>query len=723
MLEIDPTTLMLPAILAMTALALLMNGIALVFQIRRSRLPDATRYEHVRELRAQEETLLETRRAELSEVEQKIQERDRLFAEVGALEERYEALKAELAILEPARQEIEEVKADAARAAETLAVVVQELGEKQAELAQIMADLDPAHLTKLREESETLTAERKGLMEALPELRAERDAALRLIEEARLLAIRQEVLKEEITRLEAEITQRQGDRNALREVEEKLARTRDEMARSQDEVGRLAARRDSLSAEIEILESREDELTDLRKALQEVGAELAQKRVDRDVLAEEADRLVARIEGLKTEQERLSGVDAIPGDDLALEDLTKPPACFAVEREAGVLEPVLPETQPPEQEADALQRVMAHLAASGLEFPTRTVNAFHTSLKTAVISPLTVLAGISGTGKSQLPRYYADAMGMHFLKTPVQPRWDSPQDLFGFYNYIEKRYKATDLARALVHLDSYNWEKQAELYKNRILLVLLDEMNLARVEYYFSEFLSRLEGRPFEEDIARETDRRSSEIDIDVSREGQTKRVYAGQNVLFVGTMNEDESTLALSDKVLDRANVLRFPKPVELKNSLLSVDNSHVSHGYLPKERWMTRWIRTADVLSESQRARATSVISQINNVMDKLGRPFGHRMSQAMLHYVANYPVAKNQTNDTRQVDFGLADQIEQRIMPRLRGVLVDDYRGCLLELSEVAGRDLNDKPLEEEIEKCVNRSCETNGLFVWRGFTRQV
>ena len=105
----------------------------------------------------------------------------------------------------------------------------------------------------------------------------------------------------------------------------------------------------------------------------------------------------------------------------------------------------------------------------------------------------------------------------------------------------------------------------------------------------------------------------------------------------------------------------------------------------------------------------------------MDKLGRPFGHRMSQAMLHYVANYPVAPSQTNNTSQVDFGLADQIEQRIMPRLRGVLVDEYRSFLLELADMAGRDLNDRPLGEEIEECVSRSRETNGLFVWRGFTR--
>ena len=125
------------------------------------------------------------------------------------------------------------------------------------------------------------------------------------------------------------------------------------------------------------------------------------------------------------------------------------------------------------------------------------MTAFHTALKINDTSQLTVLAGVSGTGKSLLPRRYAEAMGMHFLPIAVEPRWDSPQDLLGFYNYIEKRYRATDLARSLVHMDPYNTSTLAEgAFRDQMMLVLLDEMNLARVEYYFSEFLSRLETRP-----------------------------------------------------------------------------------------------------------------------------------------------------------------------------------------------------------------------------------
>ena len=215
--------------------------------------------------------------------------------------------------------------------------------------------------------------------------------------------------------------------------------------------------------------------------------------------------------------------------------------------------------------------------------------------------------------------------------------------------------------------------------------------------------------------------RRPAEIEIDVSRKGQTKRVYAGQNVLFVGTMNEDESTLSLSDKVLDRANMLRFPKPKDLKPSLPTVKDKHIAKGYLPKARWTNSWMRNADRMEAAAHDRASRTAAEINDIMDSMGRPFGHRMGQAILHYVANYPSNLGQTNNSEAIDKALADQIELRILPRLRGVLVDEHRNRLNALADVA-KELKDEALAEAIEGAIKQSRDTNGLFVWRGFTRQ-
>ena len=89
-------------------------------------------------------------------------------------------------------------------------------------------------------------------------------------------------------------------------------------------------------------------------------------------------------------------------------------------------------------------------------------------------------------------------MGMHRLVMAVQPRWDSPQDMFGFYNYLEKKYKATDLSRSLVRMDPYNFNgndfamPDCNWAKNRMLLVLIDEMNLAGPNIISANFYPNL---------------------------------------------------------------------------------------------------------------------------------------------------------------------------------------------------------------------------------------
>ena len=89
-------------------------------------------------------------------------------------------------------------------------------------------------------------------------------------------------------------------------------------------------------------------------------------------------------------------------------------------------------------ELDALEQVQQHLEKLGLTYPQRVVRAFHTAMKVNETTQMAVLAGISGTGKSQLPRRYAEAMGIGFLQVSVQPRWDSPQGSYGILQLYRK---------------------------------------------------------------------------------------------------------------------------------------------------------------------------------------------------------------------------------------------------------------------------------------------
>ena len=261
----------------------------------------------------------------------------------------------------------------------------------------------------------------------------------------------------------------------------------------------------------------------------------------------------------------------------------------------------------PADEDELLDALDDALINSGLKYPKQIVRAFHTALKVNDLSPLTVLSGLSGTGKSQLPRAYARFFGIYFLHVPVEPGWDSPQDLLGFYDFVAERYRPTDRARALGHFDSRFSEevgiKSDRNWGERMLIVLLDEMNLARTEYYFSEFLSRLEMRgPGPRTAGSGDGDGQSEamiaIDLPYAENEKPKHLFIPHNVLWVGTLNEDETTQALSDKVLDRANSIRFapPDPATLHTHSKAPENRILeADGYLPYATWL-QWSRTRD-------------------------------------------------------------------------------------------------------------------------------
>jgi 5-methylcytosine-specific restriction endonuclease McrBC GTP-binding regulatory subunit McrB len=306
-------------------------------------------------------------------------------------------------------------------------------------------------------------------------------------------------------------------------------------------------------------------------------------------------------------------------------------------------------------------------------------------------------------------------MGLHFVILPVQPRWDSPQDLFGFYNYLEGRYKATELARAMVQFELYNtslWplpEGWDHGRSDRMLLVLLDEMNLARVEYYFSEFLSRLETRRGI-NHADEKERAKAEIALEMGSLSESEiaiRLFPGQNILFTGTMNEDETTQALSDKVLDRACVMRFGRPKKISRRPTVTKIEPTKNG-ITFDQWRN-WMKEESSLGE--RSQVNDWINILNESMEKLNRPFGHRVAQAIQSYIANYPEWV-----TNRVKTAMADQIEQRILPKLRGVEISDTREALRKIQSVI-----DQCEDSQLLKAFKKGYSNQEIFIWRGIDR--
>ncbi|WP_187862774.1 restriction endonuclease [Helicobacter pylori] len=307
------------------------------------------------------------------------------------------------------------------------------------------------------------------------------------------------------------------------------------------------------------------------------------------------------------------------------------------------------------EELAFLERIEKGMQEFNVFYPKRLLYMFHTALKSSSLSPLSVLSGVSGTGKSELPKLYTHFGGLNFLSIAVQPTWDSPESLMGYFNAIENKFDATEFLRFFIQTTLSNNE---ELYglKEAMNIVLLDEMNLAHIELYFAEFLSKLEVK------------RSKETNISIKLgTGLTWELPLGDNLLFVGTMNEYESTKMLSDKVLDRAFCLNFERPKELiskqQKPLPSNDE------YLKVETF-NRWINKKGDL-EGKLEKYRKITNNINNNLSACGRSIGHRVWQSMSAYMHNHPLVLHASDKDKALEFAYEECLVLKIFPKLRGV----------------------------------------------------
>ena len=161
------------------------------------------------------------------------------------------------------------------------------------------------------------------------------------------------------------------------------------------------------------------------------------------------------------------------------------------------------------------------------------------------VSKILILQGMSGTGKTSLPVAWGKFTRVPTTVVPVQPMWKERSDLIGYFNEFTGKFN-----------ESMILEKLYEANKtNRIYLIVLDEMNIARVEYYFAEFLSLLELPTVDERILEVT----SSISKKDPKELHNGKLILPDNVYFIGTANNDDSTFAISDKVYDRSMVMNL--------------------------------------------------------------------------------------------------------------------------------------------------------------------
>jgi hypothetical protein len=360
----------------------------------------------------------------------------------------------------------------------------------------------------------------------------------------------------------------------------------------------------------------------------------------------------------------------------------------------------------PVNELQWLEEIAKATEQQGLRFSRRILHAFHTCLKTSEWSPLTVLAGASGTGKSQLPKLYAHFGGIHFMSLPVQPTWDSSQSLLGFFNTLDNSFDAQPLLRLLVQMSQ-------PAMKDAMSLVLLDEMNLAHVELYFAEFLSRLEDRRGISAVEVPS------ISVSLGAKVKAYEVPLGRNVLWAGTMNQDETTKSLSDKVIDRGFMIHFPSPerFERRSELKRLPEAAA---LLPRATWGT-WCAKASPFNELQITPYLELLERINACLSVAGRSMGHRVWQSIEYYMANYPDVRQALTSVhvdpdvlrRSMDMAFEDQLALKVMPKLRGI---ETRGrSRTECLDVIQALLEDKGFA--LVDDFRRACAVGyGQFIW-------
>ncbi|WP_223836555.1 MrcB family domain-containing protein [Paenibacillus oceani] len=338
-----------------------------------------------------------------------------------------------------------------------------------------------------------------------------------------------------------------------------------------------------------------------------------------------------------------------------------------------------PQVEPlsvPEQ----LQAIQAFIKRKGFMYPDHLIENLYLSLKT---KPFVILAGVSGTGKTKLVKLFAEALGatssnQQFTLIPVRPDWSDPSDLLG-YKDLSNQFRPGKLTEVLA-------EATRLANRNKPYFICLDEMNLARVEHYFSDLLSVLETQEWQGErivTAPLIHRQSLTSEEDQRAYGD---LHVPDNVYLIGTVNMDETTHPFSKKVLDRANTIEFnyinlgqypgDEEEDSAPAITPVPNSFLRSEYLQ----LVDMYRDNRELVEG----TTEKLVKINGILEDIHAHVGFRIRDAVCFYMLY-----NERFQLLEPDAAFDQQLLQKILPRVQGSSTAVKKVLLQLMKEALGR----------------------------------
>jgi len=298
----------------------------------------------------------------------------------------------------------------------------------------------------------------------------------------------------------------------------------------------------------------------------------------------------------------------------------------------------------------------------GLFYEIRVIRLFLAGLSS---TRLIILQGISGTGKTSLPYAWGKFLENESLIASVQPSWRDRTELFGYFNEFTKRFNETEVLKRM-------YEAR---YTNKIYFTILDEMNIARVEYYFAEMLSILE-MPSQSEWIVDLVPSAWPSDPKLVKEG---RFNLPRNMWYIGTANNDDSTFAISDKVYDRAIPINIDSK-GIKFDAPLTDNLHIDINDL--ERLFVEAKEQNKVSQES----LDKVEKLDNYVIEHFRLAFGNRIVKQLRDFVPVY-VGTGGT-EVDGLDYVLTNKIFRKFEGLNLSFIRDEIDGLIDYLSELFG-----------------------------------
>lgn len=293
------------------------------------------------------------------------------------------------------------------------------------------------------------------------------------------------------------------------------------------------------------------------------------------------------------------------------------------------------------------------------------INLIRLFIASFASNKLIILEGISGTGKTSLAYAFGEFTKNETTVASVQPSWRDSTEIFGYFNEFTKKFNETEILEKM-------YEAQ---YTDEVYITLLDEMNISRVEYYFAEMLSILE-LPNKKDWVVELVPNVWPGDPEKLDEGKLK---IPENMWYVGTINNDDSTFMITDKVYDRAMPIAIDDKCE---AFGAPDTEAVQISYKYFEGLFDRAEKEHPVTDET-----LEKVAQLDRyVIDHFRLAFGNRIVKQLREFVPSFVACGG--DEVAGIDYLIAHKILRKFEQLNLAYIKDEIDGLINYLEKLFG-----------------------------------